>query len=85
MAGPMEQFEVKVLRPFQMGTYDLSFTNSALWMAIALAGISVFLSWAPPARSWSPAAGRPPSNISMISCERCSTTMSGRKAAASRL
>jgi len=43
MAGPMEQFEVKVLHPMQVGTYDVSFTNSALWMAIALAGISIFL------------------------------------------
>jgi F-type H+-transporting ATPase subunit a len=43
MAGPMEQFAIKVLHPFQVGGYDASFTNSALWMAIALVGIALFL------------------------------------------
>lgn len=43
MAGPMEQFDITVIHPLKLGTYDLSFTNSALWMAIALAGVSVFL------------------------------------------
>jgi len=43
MAGPMEQFEIKVLKPLTLGAYDVSFTNSALWMAIALAAIAVFL------------------------------------------
>jgi F-type H+-transporting ATPase subunit a len=43
MAGPMEQFAIKTLSPIQAGGYDLSFTNSSLWMLIALAGVSVFL------------------------------------------
>lgn len=43
MAGPMEQFEIETLHPIEVGGYDLSFTNSALWMAIALGVISVFL------------------------------------------
>ena len=43
MAGPMEQFAIKVLKPFNYGGYDLSFTNSSLWMAVALAAVSVFL------------------------------------------
>lgn len=43
MAGPMEQFAIKVLHPIKAGGYDLSFTNSSLWMAIALAGVAVFL------------------------------------------
>jgi len=43
MASPMEQFEIIKLRDIQVGAYDLSFTNSALWMAIALAGIAAFL------------------------------------------
>jgi F-type H+-transporting ATPase subunit a len=43
MAGPMEQFAIKVLHPINAGGYDLSFTNSSLWMAIALAGVAVFL------------------------------------------
>lgn len=43
MAGPMEQFEIKTLHPIEAGGYDLSFTNSSLWMLIALAIVSVFL------------------------------------------
>ena len=43
MAGPMEQFAIKVLQPFKPGGYDLSFTNSSLWMAVALVGVAVFL------------------------------------------
>jgi F-type H+-transporting ATPase subunit a len=43
MAGPMEQFEIKVLRPIQANGYDLSFTNSSLWMAIALGVVAIFM------------------------------------------
>jgi F-type H+-transporting ATPase subunit a len=43
MAGPMEQFDIKVLQPIQLGTYDVSFTNSAAWMAVALVAVSIFL------------------------------------------
>lgn len=43
MAGPMEQFEIKVLRPIEANGYDLSFTNSSLWMAIALGVVAVFM------------------------------------------
>src|ERR1700754_2039493 len=43
MAGPMEQFAIKVLHPFNVGGYDASFTNSSLWMAVALAGVAIFL------------------------------------------
>ncbi len=43
MANPMEQFEIKVLQPIQANGYDLSFTNSSLWMLIALAVIAIFL------------------------------------------
>ena len=43
MAGPMEQFEVVELHPLEAGGYDLSFTNSALWMALALAVIGIFM------------------------------------------
>ncbi|MDE2562873.1 MAG: F0F1 ATP synthase subunit A [Sphingomonadales bacterium] len=39
----MEQFDVVTLHPLKAGTYDLSFTNSALWMLVALAIVSVFL------------------------------------------
>ena len=43
MASPMEQFELKVLKPLTVAGYDASFTNSSLWMAIAVIGIAAFL------------------------------------------
>ena len=43
MANPMEQFEIVRLHPMTVGAYDVSFTNSSLWMLIALAGVAVFL------------------------------------------
>lgn len=43
MAGPMEQFALKVLKPFAVAGYDVSFTNSSLWMGVALVGIAIFL------------------------------------------
>jgi len=36
MHSPMEQFEIKRLLDFRIGGLDASFTNSALWMAIAV-------------------------------------------------
>jgi F-type H+-transporting ATPase subunit a len=35
--GPLEQFEIHPILPISVGGIDLSFTNSALWMAIAVA------------------------------------------------
>ncbi len=43
MANPMEQFEIKDIAPIAYGQYDLSFTNSALWMALALVSVAIFL------------------------------------------
>lgn len=43
MANPMEQFAIKVYKPLELGGYDVSFTNSALWMTFALAAVSIFL------------------------------------------
>lgn len=43
MANPMEQFDIVRLKPLTLSGWDVSFTNSALWMAVALAGIAVFL------------------------------------------
>ena len=43
MANPMEQFEIKDIAPIQYGQYDLSFTNSSLWMALALLTVAIFL------------------------------------------
>lgn len=34
-AGPLEQFQIDALIPIHVGRYDLSFTNSALFMIIA--------------------------------------------------
>jgi F-type H+-transporting ATPase subunit a len=41
--NPMEQFAIRVIHPFEAGGYDVSFTNSALWMLIALGVIAAFL------------------------------------------
>ena len=41
--GPLSQFEIKTLVPVKLGGVDLSFTNSALMMVIALVLISLFL------------------------------------------
>ena len=43
MAGPLEQFEIKPLVPIHIGGLDLSFTNSALMMTIAVGATTVFL------------------------------------------
>lgn len=43
MASPMHQFEIVKLQPLEAAGYDLSFTNSSLWMALAIVVISIFL------------------------------------------
>ena len=43
MANPMEQFTVTTIKPLMLGGYDVSFTNSSLWMLVALAGIAAFM------------------------------------------
>jgi F-type H+-transporting ATPase subunit a len=43
VANPMEQFAVKTIKPLEVAGYDVSFTNSSLWMLIALVAISAFL------------------------------------------
>jgi len=40
---PMHQFTVEPLIPLKAGGLDLSFTNSALWMVLALAVITLFM------------------------------------------
>lgn len=40
---PMQQFQVEALVPFNVGGYDLSFTNSALWMVLTLVVIWGFM------------------------------------------
>ena len=43
MAGPLEQFEVNPIVPIEIGGVDVSFTNSALFMAINVSLIIGFL------------------------------------------
>ena len=43
MANPMEQFSVETIKPLEVAGYNVSFTNSSLWMMIALAAVSIFL------------------------------------------
>ena len=40
---PMHQFTVEPLVPLHVGPYDISFTNSSLWMLVALALIFAFM------------------------------------------
>ncbi len=40
---PMHQFEVNTLLPIQLGSYDISFTNSALFMVLSAILITGFL------------------------------------------
>lgn len=44
--GPLEQFEIKPLIDINVGGIDLSFTNSALWMLIAVGVISLLFIYA---------------------------------------
>ena len=37
MAGPLQQFEISPIIPIEFAGYDISFTNSALWMTLAVA------------------------------------------------
>lgn len=43
MANPMEQFEIETIASLEAAQYDLSFTNSALWMTFALVTAAIFL------------------------------------------
>ena len=46
MADPIHQFEIQKIVDFQVGSMDLSYTNSALWMTIAVVVSTVFLTMA---------------------------------------
>lgn len=43
MSNPMDQFKIETITPLEAGGYDLSFTNSSLWMLIAFLAVSAFL------------------------------------------
>ena len=42
MADPIKQFVIKPIVPLEVAGYDLSFTNSSLWMAIAVITVCTF-------------------------------------------
>lgn len=44
--SPMEQFAIKKIFDLALGGYDISFTNSSLWMLIAVGGMAGFLVYA---------------------------------------
>ncbi len=44
MSSPLEQFQIKPLIPIHIGGFDLSFTQSSLWMGIAVAAATLLLS-----------------------------------------
>jgi F0F1-type ATP synthase membrane subunit a len=63
--SPMAQFEIHRFIPMQAGGVDVSFTNSSLFMVIALTAITLFLSLA--ARRWCRADGSQWPNSAMNS------------------
>ena len=52
--GPIAQFEIKKIFDLQLGGYDISFTNSSLFMVVALVAIVGFLIFASKGRSLIP-------------------------------
>lgn len=46
MADPIHQFEIKTIAPLQLAGMDISFTNSSLWMMVAVITSVTFLSLA---------------------------------------
>jgi len=45
LANPLEQFEIKTYIPFQINGIDLDFTQSSLWMGIAVISCTLFLTF----------------------------------------
>jgi F-type H+-transporting ATPase subunit a len=43
VAGPLEQFEIHAIAPLKIGSLDVSFTNSSLYMALAVTAVAVFV------------------------------------------
>ncbi|MBN8521417.1 MAG: F0F1 ATP synthase subunit A [Alphaproteobacteria bacterium] len=46
MANPIQQFEISPIIPLSLGSLDISYTNSSLWMTIAVVLSTVFLTLA---------------------------------------
>lgn len=45
MASPLEQFQIDTIAPIRIGNIDASFTNSSLWMVIAITVATLFLTY----------------------------------------
>jgi F-type H+-transporting ATPase subunit a len=43
VASPLEQFEIHILKPIDLGGVNASFTNASLFMAIAVVAVTAFL------------------------------------------
>lgn len=43
MASPLAQFEIQTIAPIQVGGIDASFTNSSLFMVIAIIAVTLFM------------------------------------------
>jgi len=43
VASPLEQFEIHILKPIDVGGINASFTNASLFMAIAVVAVTAFL------------------------------------------
>jgi F-type H+-transporting ATPase subunit a len=43
VASPLEQFDIHILAPIHIGGINASFTNSSLYMAVAVLGVTAFL------------------------------------------
>ena len=54
MADPIHQFQIVPLIPIHLGDIDISYTNSALWMTVAVIVSTTFLSMAVSRRAMIP-------------------------------
>ena len=52
--SPLAQFEIKRLVEMNVGGLDVSFTNASLFMVIAIAAITIFLTWSMRSRALVP-------------------------------
>lgn len=62
--SPLAQFEIKPLIPFEIGGVNLSFTNSSLWMVLAILAITALL--LPASRKQALVPGRLQSTAEML-------------------
>lgn len=71
---PIHQFHINTIVPIRVGGLDLSFTNSALFMVVSVAVVTLFLTWATTSRALVP--GRAQSVAEML-YEFVATTLKG--------